>query len=318
MNTKTTPKDFFLHLGATIALYASAIALMNLAFTVVDRIWPDALANYWTPSAVVWPISMLLVLVPVLYVIEWLLTRDISRLPEKKDVWIRRWRLYLTLFLTGATIAGDLIALINTYLGGEITTRFVAKVLIVLVVSAIIFAFYLLERLSDSKPVGKWPAMISWLGLAVILASIVAGFIFVGSPAKQRSIRFDEQRINDLSSIQWQIVNYWQAHGRVPLKLADLNDTLGGFTVPTDPETGDPYQLQTSVPDPLHSFSLCATFDLPSSDPGEASLNSYPAQPYVDSLSGNWDHTAGLTCLDRTIDPSRYPVNPSASKIVPM
>ncbi|MDE1967109.1 MAG: hypothetical protein KGI45_03505, partial [Patescibacteria group bacterium] len=64
---KASPKDFFLHLGATIALYAGAIALINLAFTILNKLFPDALNPYWNAGSVIWPISMLIVLVPVLY-----------------------------------------------------------------------------------------------------------------------------------------------------------------------------------------------------------------------------------------------------------
>ena len=65
MNPKTTPRDFFLHLGATIALYAAATALINLSFSIIDYLQPDALANYFSASSIAWPISMLVVLAPI-------------------------------------------------------------------------------------------------------------------------------------------------------------------------------------------------------------------------------------------------------------
>ncbi|TSC67488.1 MAG: hypothetical protein G01um101472_400, partial [Parcubacteria group bacterium Gr01-1014_72] len=152
MTPKTTPKDFFVYLGATIALYAGAIALVNLFFAVIDSALPDALSPYFTPSAIAWPLSILLVLIPLLYVLEWAAKRDMKLMPEKAELWVRRWRIFLTLFLAGAFIAGDLIAVINTYLGGEITARFVWKALVVVVVAGVIFAYYLLERFSDVAP----------------------------------------------------------------------------------------------------------------------------------------------------------------------
>jgi uncharacterized membrane protein len=115
MNTKTTPKDFFLHLGATVALYVAVGALINLWFTVINYYFPDALAGYFYGNAVAWPISMLIVLVPIFYVLEWLIARDAAKTPEKNDLWIRRWRMYLTLFLVVILIGGDLITLINTF-----------------------------------------------------------------------------------------------------------------------------------------------------------------------------------------------------------
>ncbi len=116
--TKTTPKDFFLHLGATIALYISVGALVNLVYAIINNRFPDALAGYFYSNSIAWPISMLIVLVPILYVLEWLIKKDIDVTPEKKEIWVRRWRIYLTIFIGGAIMAGDLVALINTYLNG--------------------------------------------------------------------------------------------------------------------------------------------------------------------------------------------------------
>jgi hypothetical protein len=63
-SSKTTPKDFFVQFGATVALYVAAGALINLALSIIDYLNPDALAGYFSPSSIAWPISMLVVLVP--------------------------------------------------------------------------------------------------------------------------------------------------------------------------------------------------------------------------------------------------------------
>lgn len=206
---KTTPRDFFLHLGATIALYASTVALINLAFEIVNRILPDALNDYSylyyyaNNNSIVWPISMLVVLVPILYCLEWVTARDVLKTPEKKDIWIRRWRIYLTLFLTGATIVIDLITLIDTYLNGEITARFIWKVVIILVISASIFVYYLLSRMSNESTSSSNPtankkerSILAWLGIIMVIAGIADGFIVIGLPTDQRALRLEQQKIN--------------------------------------------------------------------------------------------------------------------------
>lgn len=307
----TTPKDFFLHLGATIALYASAIALMNLAFETINRALPDALSNYFSPNSIVWPISMLVVLVPILYVIEWLIGRDISRMIEKKDIWIRRWRIYLTLFLTGATIAGDFIILINTYLNGEISGRFVYKILVVLIVSTVIFAYYLLERMGETLKGKTGKIILAWLGIVFVLIGIVGGFVIVGSPATQRAQRFDNQRINDLINIQWQITDYWQKTGKLPQNLDVLNDPVGNYLLPQDPDTKSSYEYSVKE---TNSFELCANFALVSKNPqgSNIELQTYPVKPIsvgVNNMNNiSWNHSSGRACFERTIDPEQYPV----------
>ena len=313
--TKTTPKDFFLHLATTVFLYASVIALINLAFAVADRALPDALQSFYGVSDIVWPISMLVVLVPVTYILEWLIARDIAKMPEKREVWIRRWRIYLTLFLSGATIVGDLIALINTYLSGEITARFIWKILAILVICGVIFAYYLLSRLNEAGQGKKASTILAWAGVIIVLAGVIGGFIITGSPWTQRSLRFDSQRVSDLTNIQWQIISVWQQKGILPASLAVLNDPISGYSVPVDPNTGAAYEYTMKG---ATTFELCATFDLPTQDlsgrgayQGDTSVGvTYPSvYNGTNGTADNWSHQAGRTCFGRTIDPSRYPVN---------
>ena len=305
MNSKTTPKDFFLHLGATIALYIAAGALINLCFSIIDHSFPDALAGYFSASSIAWPISILVILVPILYVLEWLIDRDIVRMPEKKDVWIRRWRIYLTLFLTVALIGGDLIALINTYLNGEITARFIWKVVAILLVAGVIGKYYFFSMYENWKHAKLFRKGNAWFGIILVIAAIVGGFLIVGSPATQRALRFDEQRVTDLQNIQWQVVSYWQQQGKLPQALSDLSDSISGYSAAVDPETDEPYayadkgMTNMKTTQTGYVFSLCATFDRPSQD----------AANYTGDPNDSWTHAAGNVCFDRTVDPTRYPVN---------
>lgn len=323
--TKTTPKDFFFHLSATVVLYASVIALINLAVSVINYFFPDKMAGYFYANSIAWPVSMLVVLVPLLYVLEYFILLDIRRFPEKADLWIRRWRIYLTLFLTGAVIVGDLITFINVYLNGEISIRFVYKVLAVVVVAGLVFAYYLLSKISPelNQKIVKTRIVLAWVGIVIVLGTIVAGLLVVGSPSKQRNLRFDDQRLGDLSSIQWQVVLYWQNKGRLPQALSDLNDPINGFVVPTDPKTEEQYGYRTlnssdnSSSVTMPSFELCANFALPTPDNenrGSYSPNSYLTPTMSYDIYGNrggdnWDHGAGNVCFTRIIDKDKYPIN---------
>ncbi len=302
-----------MHLGATIVLYASAIALINLAFSIINYALPDALAGSFYRGSIAWPISMLIVLVPLLYVLEWLIKRDAIRMPEKKEIWIRRWRIYLTLFLTGATIIGDLIALINTYVGGEITGRFAYKILAVLIIAGVVFVYYILERSTDDGQKKTTQKIFAYAGILLALAGVIGGFIVVGSPGTQRAIRFDNQRVSDLSNIQRQILNNWQRKGSLPSTLAELSDSISGFKVPQDPESKMDYEYNVKN---ATAFELCATFNRKTEDVkgrGESypSMSiTYPADTYYPGMSSDsWNHLAGRACFERTIDPEKYPTN---------
>ncbi len=316
--TKTTPKDFFLHLGATIALYASAIALINLSFSVINYYFPDALAGYFSSGSIAWPISMLVVLVPILYVLEWYIKKDLLASPEKKDLWVRKWRIYLTLFLTGIVIVGDLVTLINIYLNGEVTVRFIYKVLMVILVTGAIFKYYFFSINENMKWANLEKKIIPWFGIVITILVIVFGFLAVGSPGKQRALRFDNQRVNDLQNIQWQIVNYWQQKGSLPASLEVLNDSIAGSRIPLDPENKTAYEYSTST---KYKFELCSTFSLKYEDMkgkgefggygyGSSIDMAYPSvYPSIGFVDENWKHEAGRVCFERTIDPERYPIN---------
>lgn len=302
--TKTTPKDFFVYLATAVALYVSAGSLLSLLFSIINERFPDALnamyyGGYYTGGGATFAIAALIIVVPIYLGLSYLIKKDVVAHPAKRDIAIRRWFVWFTLFAAGIAVAGDLVALLYTFLQGEITTRFILKVLAVFVVAGGIFGYYLydLRRQADSKP-NK-----ALLGVAAlfVLASIVFGFMTFGSPRTQRDMRFDNQREANISDIQWQVLNYWQTNEKLPADLSMLTDDFSGYGVPVDPETGAAYEY--SVTGPL-SFELCATF-------AHASTAGYPAErPMpVDSWGGYGDlqHEAGRTCFERTIDPVKYP-----------
>ncbi len=312
MVVKTTPKDFFFHLGATIALYVAVGYLIQLLFAVVNYYFPDNLEGYFYSNPVAWAISSLIVLTPVLYVLECLIAKDVKAHPEKSEIWINRWRIYLNLFITGAIIIGDLITLINIYLNGEISERFLYKFIVILIVLGLIFSYYILERLGKSV---KARNIISYSGIVLVFFSILLGFVTVGSPAKQRAIRFDNQRISDLQNIHGQIITYWQQKGRLPASLTEAQDPLYGNMIPVDPETSASYEysvIKNTLEPNMHTFEICAVFSLEMQDvKGRGGYGGYTT-PYYDrigyDINDNWKHKAGRVCFNKTIDPERYPI----------
>jgi hypothetical protein len=196
---------------------------------------------------------------------------------------------------------------VNTYLGGEVTIRFVLKFISVLVVAAAVFGYYFYD-LRRAKVLDTRMNR-SLLGVAsiAIIVLIVGAIALMGSPGEQRALRFDQQRISYLSNIQWQALNYWQSKNAFPQNLSELNDDFRGFVVPVDPQTAAPYEYR--ILSPL-SFELCATFERSSKDP-----KLQPDPDYSETYSGlneNFIHAVGRTCFERTIDPELYrTVNPS-------
>lgn len=306
IHVKTTPKDFFLNLGAIITLYISTVSFISLAYVIINHFFPDALAYYYDGNrdTIRWTISCLVILFPLHVFLVKLISKDIALIPEKKYIWVKRWAVYLTLFIAGATAAGDLIILLNYLLGGEITTRFILKVITVLAAAAYIFVVYLHDLKRNDYGKDTFVSGAALLGAGVTLAAIITGFMIVGSPIKERDQKFDDQRVSDLSSIQDYIVNnYWTRTGELPQSLGNLKDPLSSYLVVNDPETNQPYEYMVTGPT---SFKLCATFSLPSREDEN--------QIRYGMLNQSFKHGVGNTCFDRTIDPKLYPVMASSTK----
>ena len=216
---------------------------------------------------------------------------------------MRKWLVYLTLFLSILTIAIDLIVLINSFLGGELTTRFSLKVLATLIVTGAVFGYYFYDLRTDGGD-NKTGKMFAYGSALLVVASLVWAFAVIGSPMNERLRRFDDQRVNDLQNIQYQVINYWQSKGKLPADLNALSDSISGYNAPADPQTKAEYVYRVTGE---RNFQLCAEFNLPSTTNG--ANNRTIAKP-IGYGSDNWNHGKGEGCFDRTIDVELYPVKP--------
>jgi type II secretory pathway pseudopilin PulG len=217
--------------------------------------------------------------------------------PELKESKLRKWIIYFTLFVTGTTIAVDAIVLVNTFLGGEdFATGFVLKVLSVFAVAGAIFTFCLkdLKGYFDGNPKQSkfWSIVVS----VIVLLSVIGGFVLIGSPSAQRSKIYDNQRISDLQSIQWQVTNYYQQKGKLPESLNDLKDPLSGQVIPVDPKSKEDYWYYITNEKGLN-FDICATFETDNTK--DTKIEYYDHEL--------WTHGATQVCYNRTIDPDKYP-----------
>ena len=326
MNTKlkTTPWDFFLHLGIVVTIYTSAVSLLQLLFQMIDYSFPDRLAGYGDPYSTELQIAVaiLIIIFPLYLFLSRLLANAETAEPGLRELSIRKWLLYLTLFVAGIAVAVDLIMLVRYFLSGEITARFTLKVLSVILVAGGIFWHYLADlRRSDPSVASGTSKLFASVSAGVVLVSIIGSFFIMGSPMTARAKRFDAQRVSDLQNIQWQIVNNWQTKGRLPNELPELEDSISGYRAPIDPETDRPYEYALGEGT---SFKICGEFSRSNGGEKDALRGRggydkggyYPsiALPigsgyYVGEMNESWEHDKGRFCFPRTIDKERYPVN---------
>ena len=110
------------------------------------------------------------------------------------------------------------------------------------------------------------------VAVILVLAALALAFGQLGSPERQRAIRADEGRIDDLRAIQMHI---WLRHLQLPATLADLQEPAQVNI--RDPVTNAPYEYH---PKSGTVYELCATFTTAS------------------TRTSYWSHPQGRQCFE--------------------
>lgn len=266
-------RDAFFHLLMFVSFFTTAISSVTLMFSYINRWYPDVAFNenyYGTTdnSGIRWGLASLIVAFPLFIWISRILHREMSEHVEKAASGIRRWLTYLTLFVAAATLMGDVITLVFFLLNGELTIRFMLKVLVVLYVAgAGFYYFYKSMKLSPASP--EWKShnnLFRVVAIASVAVVVAIGAFFIGSPGTERERRLDEVRVNDLRTIQQEVRNI-STDTSLPKPTikktlpATLNDVVAQavYVQPSivDPVTGQPYEYTVTGPS---TFTLCAEF----------------------------------------------------------
>lgn len=305
METKTTAKDFFLHLGVMVTLYTTAISFLNLLFRIINKVFPEVGRNvyYWGGgSEISLPVATLIVAFPLFLIIGKLTEKTYLENPEKKNLAVRKWLIYITLFITGIAFAGDLISVIYKFLDGQdLTAAFILKALAVLVVSGSVF-YFCLQDVRNRISV-RQKKIVPIVVICVLLAVVAWGFAIFGSPKTQRLMRVDGEKISDLQNVQWQIINYWQNNGSLPETWE---------TPAIDSQTGKAYEYKKTG---TTTFELCAEFNHEGTT-NQNAVMMYGLETKSMMQNNNWDHEKGRHCFPREIDPIAYPEYNSPNRII--
>ncbi len=151
-------REAFLDLVLFTALYISAFNLGSLLFAFIERAFPDPANREGLEAfrnAVRWSVANLVVAFPLYLVLAASMQRAVARDPLRRGSRVRKWLTYLTLFLGAGILIGDVIALVHGVLKGDLTTRFVLKVLVVGGIAGTVFGWYLADLRKDEREAGE-------------------------------------------------------------------------------------------------------------------------------------------------------------------
>lgn len=294
-----TAKHFALQLGSLVSLYLSLSFLLVLLFGLINITFPDAADTIWEIENANGMVRVGFAMVIVFFPTYLALTRQVNKTrrhePDGSYLGLTKWLLYLSLLVGGAALLGDLVAVIITFLEGDITQRFILKAAAVLVVVGSAFYYYLLDAKGYWIAHEKRSVRYGLIATVVVVMALIAGITSIDSPAQFREYRLDQTQISDLQTIQWQIQDHLAVNGTVPASL----DQLVNVKLPDAPENRPAYRYEVTET----GFNLCATF-ADSSNP-EDSLYARSVVPVADGgyivNPNNWEHESGDVCFERVV-----------------
>lgn len=144
-----TAREAFLYLLMFGTLYVSAYQLGNLLFDFINLAFPDNLnpnvvyVQQAAERGIRWATASLIIAFPVFLWLHLKMQREVTANPTLRQSGARRWLTYVTLLVAAAVIVGDLITLIYNLLSGELSTRFILKVLVVAAIAGSGFGYFL-------------------------------------------------------------------------------------------------------------------------------------------------------------------------------
>jgi hypothetical protein len=275
---------FYLLIFSTLATWT--IGFGCLAFALIDRWLADPLFNGYQQSldtyVITSSLAALIVAFPLYLLISRTVLREAAAHPEKLESSIRKWLTYMALVIAASVFMGDLITALAYLLRGELTSRFLAKSFVVLLLSGGVFSYYFGGlRKTDVASAINGPArdrLMAAIGAAAVVLLVILGFFQLGPPRVQRDFRADAQRITQLYQLSSNITTYYVSHGsQLPPSLAQLNGQSYW-----DPITHAPYEYRSGQGS---QYQLCATFTR-ASDQRETASGPNP-----------WIHPAGHHCF---------------------
>lgn len=327
--TSQQPREFITYLGYTISYLVVVISFIIFSFSFTNILFPE-MGNYSSLGyqSVFGSLGVFTTAVLVFLAMVWVVFRLVQEKKTHPDSKPRLWLLQLGMFVGFVVLAVTMATLIKYFFSGEITTRFLIKTVLILLVGidAVLFFRHESAKTIDTP---KWISLGASVGAIIVtIIGIVATFVYLGTPSTARAIRYDQQRIYDMQSLQSTITNWYQSHGVLPETLSTLK-SQDYYQEPRDPEylKSKVYTYQVIDAKKLQ-YQICADFTLSSDNKfvirkdraefnnGRGSV-SMPIAYYDETKAGiisetnlenQWDHNAGKHCFDRVIDTKMYPI----------
>ena len=281
-------REAFFYLLSFAMLGVWVVALVWLGDLLIDRAFPSTVdtATRYSRSSIAWQMASVIVAFPLYLWINYLLSREIAQRPETLDSGVRKWLTYVALVVTAATLVGDGVWFLTTFLTGDLSSRFFAKAVMLFAIVGCVYWYYLATVRSD-RTTPSFNRVFGSVAVTGVVLAVALGFAGIGSPSYGRLVNYDNQRTSDLYSLAVDAMQIEEAHKRLPASLREMDPAR---THSLDPQTNSPYVYARGRGT---NYRLCADFATDTSR----------------NVTDPWKHSKGVFCykLDATreLEPSQ-------------
>lgn len=289
-------KYAFFYLLSLVALVFVAISVGMIVFQIINKEIVDVLNNYsgsYSDDVMKFAISAIIVSAPIYYLTSRQIYKNLYKGALDKDAGVRKWLTYLILLVAVIVMIGFLIATINSFLYGDLTTKFILKTLTALIISGSVFSFYLydIRREEVAGKKDKVIAYFAWISLALVLIAFVASWFFVESPQETRNKKIDREITSDLYQINAAVLDYYTLEDEMPSSLDALVSSGSGYRLSEEsaihPVSKEMYEYEVVADD---QYKICAEFFTSNL---ENDYNLYYADEYR--------HDKGYECFEQKV-----------------
>jgi len=290
-------KFAFFYLLSLVALVFTSLSTGMIIFQIINKTVIDDLSlapGGFSQDALRFAISSIIIAAPIYFIMMRFINKSLLSAQLGKESGIRKWLTYFILLISAIVMISWFIATVGSFLNGEFTVKFILKALTSILISALIFSFYLYDIKREDVSKNNSVIKTYFFGsIALAAVALIASFFFIDSPLKVRAQKFDQTIINKFSQIDNAISSYYGENKTLPENLDSLLN--GGSTYYviesdiTDPATSKVFEYKVTAD---NAYELCATFKTENKSQGGD--KSY----YVDT---RWLHDIGYQCLKQRV-----------------
>ncbi len=295
MNEQHSAKYSFYYLLSLVSLIFIGISVGLVAFGIINKSVIDPLSNSYYrnyDSSLRFAISAILIATPIYYYSLFLIKQGFKKNEISSDSSIRKWLTYFIILVSSLIILGVFISVMNNFLSGGLSLKFILQALSVFIISALVFSFYFYDVKSDFKEDKKIREKIFLsISLLLIVSAFVSAWFFIESPKQIRARKIDGLLLNRISTLESFVNDYYSTFGTLPENMTDLKTARSRYFMDENhfinPNNGEEIVYNKINKD---QFEFCASFETNSFTENKRSGVVYPAMI-------NRDHEAGYNCL---------------------